>query len=112
MHRNTRSSAIHRSTAEQTLILGRSFSNRWGVWLVFTITTNANSLDPEQMLSSTASVLGLHCLQMSLLWDARHKGISVNIILRLAFQISKYLMDRVKQKCVFEQVQIAQIQII
>ena len=51
--------------------------------------SNANSLDPEQMLCSTASVLGLHCLQMSLLWDASHKGVrvSVNLILRLAFQI-------------------------
>ena len=32
---------------------------------------NANIVDPEQMPQSAASDLGLHCLRMSLLWDAR-----------------------------------------
>ena len=34
---------------------------------------NANLLDPDQTPRSAASDLGLHCLPMSLLWDARHK---------------------------------------
>ena len=37
---------------------------------------NANSADPDQMSHSAASDLGLHCLPMSLLWDARHKGLN------------------------------------
>ena len=32
-----------------------------------------NSVDPDQMQHSAASGLGLHCLPMSLLWEARHK---------------------------------------
>ena len=34
---------------------------------------NANRVDPDQMLHSAVSDLGLHCLSMSLLWDARLK---------------------------------------
>ena len=51
---------------------------------------NANSLDPDQMLLSMASVLGLHYLPMSLLLDARHKRVrvSVNISLRQACPLS------------------------
>ena len=37
---------------------------------------NANSVDPDQMLCSAASDLGLHCLPMSLLWDDRHKWVN------------------------------------
>ena len=50
----------------------------------------ANSLDPDQMLRSTASVLGLHYLPMSLLWDARHKEVMIgeNIIIRQACPLS------------------------
>ena len=33
---------------------------------------NANSADPDQMPHFAASDLDLHCLPMSLLWDARH----------------------------------------
>ena len=33
----------------------------------------ANSVDPDQMPPSAASDLGLHCLPMFLLWDARLK---------------------------------------
>ena len=31
---------------------------------------NANSVDPDQTPRSAASDLGVHCLPMSLLWDA------------------------------------------
>ena len=50
------------------------------VWLVFITVMfffleiselNANSVDPDQTPSSAASDLGLHCLPVSLLWDAR-----------------------------------------
>ena len=34
-----------------------------------------NSVDPDQTLRSVASDLGLHCLTMSRLWDARCKGL-------------------------------------
>ena len=33
----------------------------------------ANSVDPDQLLRSVASDLGLHCLPRPILWDARHK---------------------------------------
>ena len=36
---------------------------------------NANNVDPEQTPRSVASDLSLHSLQMSILWDARHKWI-------------------------------------
>ena len=36
---------------------------------------NANSVDSDQMPRSGASDLGLHCLPMSHLWDARHKWV-------------------------------------
>ena len=36
---------------------------------------NANSVDTDQMLQNVVSDLGLHCLQMSLLWDARQKWV-------------------------------------
>ena len=34
---------------------------------------NVNSVNPDQRPRPAASDLGLHCLPMSLLWDARHK---------------------------------------
>ena len=37
---------------------------------------DANSVDPDKMLHFVASDLDLHCLSMSLLWDARHKLVS------------------------------------
>ena len=50
------------------------------VWFVFIISllyeflnSVQNSIDPDQTLRSVASDLGVHCLQTSLLWDARHK---------------------------------------
>ena len=39
---------------------------------------NANSVDPDQILSSAASNLGLHSLPMSHLWDARYKWVNDN----------------------------------
>ena len=38
---------------------------------------SANSVDLNQTQHSVASDLGLHCLPMSLLWDARHKWVKV-----------------------------------
>ena len=35
----------------------------------------ANSLDPDQPPYSAASDLGLHCLPLFHLWDARHKWV-------------------------------------
>ena len=36
---------------------------------------NANSVDPDQTQRPVASGLCLHCLSMSLLWDARLKWV-------------------------------------
>ena len=65
-----------------------SISNIRGVWLVFIIIIfieipefNANSVDPDQEPRSATSDLGLHCLQMSLLWDARLKWVIPWVIL-------------------------------
>ena len=41
---------------------------------------NANSVDPGQPLHSAAFDLGLHCLQMSLLWDVRPKWVNFTIV--------------------------------
>ena len=56
-----------------------------GVWSVIIIVMfverfelNANSADPDQMPHSAASDLGLHCLPMSHLWDARHKWVNLS----------------------------------
>ena len=38
---------------------------------------NANSLDPVQTLHSVPPDLGLHCLPVSILWDARHKWVNM-----------------------------------
>ena len=63
-----------------------------GVRSVFIITSsieipvnNANSKDPDQTPRSVASDLGLHCLHMSLLWDARLKWVK-GYVLRIASQ--------------------------
>ena len=60
--------------------LDSSISYIRGVWLFFIVTIFvemseliANSVHPDQMPRSEASDLGLHCLPMLLLWDARHK---------------------------------------
>ena len=62
----------------------RSISNIRGVWLDFIITVfyikkksvfNANSVDADQTPRYAASDLGLHCLPMSQLLDARPKWV-------------------------------------
>ena len=47
----------------------------------------ANSVDPDQMRRS-ASDLGLHCLPMSLLGDARHKWVKVMVQADMIFVFS------------------------
>ena len=67
--------------------LDRSISNKRSAWLVFLLpcfieipVVNANSVDPDQTPQNAASDLGLHCLQMSLLGDARHKWINTSTV--------------------------------
>ena len=58
--------------------LDRSISNLRGVGSVLLLLPcfieisvfNANRVDPDQTPRSAASDLGLHCLSMSLLWNA------------------------------------------
>ena len=66
--------------------LDRSISNlRGGGLVTFLLLTcfieflvfNANSVDPDQTPRSAASDLGLHCLPVFLLWDARLKWVNV-----------------------------------
>ena len=47
---------------------------------------NANSADPDQTPRSAASDLGLHCLPMSLLLDARCKWDKVFLLLSYILQ--------------------------
>ena len=61
----------------------RSICNTKGVWLISIITIfiespvfNANCVNPDRTPRSAASDLGLHCLLMSLLWDAMHKWVN------------------------------------
>ena len=44
---------------------------------------NVNSIDPDQTPHSAASDLGLHCLLMSLLWDARLKWVKMPYLLNV-----------------------------
>ena len=60
------------------------FHSSGGVWLDLLLpyfieipVFNANSVDPDQMLCSAMSDLGLHCLPMSLVWDARLKWVNI-----------------------------------
>ena len=39
---------------------------------------NASSVDPDQTPRSAASILGLYCLAVSLLWDPRLKRVKKN----------------------------------
>ena len=41
------------------------------IWTVI----NANHVDPDQTPGSVAPDLGLYCLSVSILWDARHKRV-------------------------------------
>ena len=64
--------------------LNRSISYIKHFWLDFIITIfcrilyiiNANNVDPDQMLHSATSDLGLHNLPMVLLWNARLKWVN------------------------------------
>ena len=51
-----------------------------------------NSIDPNQMLHSAESGLGLHCLSMSCLWNTRH----INVLNKklLIFLISLSVLIR------------------
>ena len=55
-------------------ILIKGVSCRFSLLLCFTEIPvfHANRVDPDQTPPSAASDLGLHCLPMSHLWDARH----------------------------------------
>ena len=44
----------------------------------------ANSVDPDQPRSA-ASGLGLHCLPMSHLWDAKHKWVKPDVFVFVFF---------------------------
>ena len=66
--------------------LDQSISSKRGVWLILLLpwfteipVLNTNSVDPDQMPHFAASDLGLHCLPMSLLWDARHKWVNFKL---------------------------------
>ena len=50
---------------------------------------NANSVGTDQMPHSAASDYGLHCLLISLLWDARHKW--VKMYLKFFAELNKFL---------------------
>ena len=51
-----------------------------GIWLAIVLDNelNANGVGSDQTPRSAASDLGLHCLQTSRLWDARHKWVNGN----------------------------------
>ena len=60
--------------------LDRSVSYIRGIWLVLSYfieisELNSNNVDTDQTSRSVASNLGLYCLPMPLLYDARHKWI-------------------------------------
>ena len=48
---------------------------------------NANSVDFDQTPRSAASDLGLHCLLMSLLWDARLKWVKSDVERTASFKL-------------------------
>ena len=45
-------------------------------YVIETPVLNANSVDSDWTPHSAASDLSLHCLPMSLLWEARHKWVN------------------------------------
>ena len=57
---------------------------------------SAKSVDPDQMPHSVASDLGLHCLQMSILWDARHKWVK-----KAVFVSETFLSQKIISICVY-----------
>ena len=59
-------------------------------WVTEIPVLNANSVDPDQMLHSATSDLGLQCLPVSLLSDTRLKGIKPSMVLLLT--IPRYVV--------------------
>ena len=58
------------------------------------IVLNTNSTDPDQTPRSAASDLGLHCLPMSVLWDARHKWVkNMEELINRISRFSLYFME-------------------
>ena len=62
--------------------MDQTISNRMDVWLILLLwcfieipVLNAKTADPDLMPHFAASDLGLHCLPMSFLWEARHKWV-------------------------------------
>ena len=77
--------------------LDRFTSYIGGVWLVFIITVferiselNANSADPDQ---TPRSDLGLQCLRVSLLWDARHKWVKTDLCSKTLNRSNKRIVN-------------------
>ena len=56
---------------------------------------NANSVDPDQMPRSAAADLGLHCLPVFLLWDARLIWVKQVLLVR---NISLYFQKALNYK--------------
>ena len=52
---------------------------------------NVNSVDPDQMPCSAESDLGLHCLQMPHLWNARLKWVNIALLLSNILNLPKIL---------------------
>ena len=65
--------------------LGRVISSR-DVWFLLVSCFVEISVDPDQMPCFAASDLGLHCLPMSLIWDARLKWVNSDY-----FQVSRFI---------------------
>ena len=73
--------------------LERSISNRKSVLLQCFVeipVVNTNSVEPYQKPQTAATDMGIQCLPMLLLWDARHKWVNVNnnklLHLKLTYQ--------------------------
>ena len=84
--------------------LDQCISNKGGAWVVFSVICiikirvfNANIIDPDQTPHSVASDLCLHCLQMSLLWEAwykwAYKSSDLHISLIRAFGIYRHILQ-------------------
>ena len=50
------------------------------IFIIEILVFNANNVDPDQMPRSVAFDLGLPYLPISLLWDARHKWVTISAI--------------------------------
>ena len=84
-----------------------SIPNRRVVWVIFIFTifieipvSNAKRVDPYQTPRFPASDLRLHCLPISLLWDAWHKW--VNTLPYLTYKFNKYVTIYMSKKLLDE----------